>query len=740
MNRRGKHPEMINYLKRGILMKMSCVLLTIAGLTGCVGNPDTKSKSSLIQPESEGSSASVDGSFSDTDTSEGANGTTSSKGDGTAISSRVDGSSPDTDTSGVDTTTSSKDGGTATSSKAISTGSDSSNTNQKIIYTIPYAKWIEEESMKNDWYHYDIIKLAVSLQGRLNAQKPTLFVDDDRAFHQGSSRSASFYFDYMRRGPGDVLYGYEVKSLDTIDDFLNQFKNEIVRAGLVVWDEQVAATSNAAFTACGIDGYYPVRYDSASNSLYTHLVKKFKAPVKLDLKDKFTGKGKIWGTNRASTGSKKNDVYIWAIEKYMSKCGYEYLGYLVDSFHMDKRQESLFRQYGAAFTMLPNADFLIMKKAFFFDLIVHKDEKAPDDPGQAAGTDYKTLTEILKKTYSKHGGTAFTQTNFGGGTKYQNDTIKKYNPDFQWNNPLLNGVNWLHEQDAGKVFTSYNCVIDGDCGSYFSMFNCSIYSKHKLKDVYKNTNKPKKLSTYDPQKIYIMYHMGDYDGAAWMTHRSLDLYYKDSSRGKLPLAWAFNPNLSKRIPVVFDYIRENAGKNDFFIGGDSGAGYAYPSQLTAEGRAPYSGLPDGTQAWINWNKPFYKQFDLSITGFVHNGVAPLTPALLKPYLQFSPDGASGWLNPVSDRFLVDGTMPYIGTYLAPPPGDPKTGYFNIQEGVDIVLNTIDNDPNLHFYFFRTVIASPSALLDMTEALKAKRPEIELVDPYTFFGFLKQHLS
>jgi len=48
--------------------------------------------------------------------------------------------------------------------------------------------------------------------------------------------------------------------------------------GLSAWDENVPATSNAAFTAAGADDLAVVRFDPAKDSLYTHLVGKGFSP------------------------------------------------------------------------------------------------------------------------------------------------------------------------------------------------------------------------------------------------------------------------------------------------------------------------------------------------------------------------------------------------------------------------------------------------------------------------------
>ncbi len=56
--------------------------------------------------------------------------------------------------------------------------------------------------------------------------------------------------------------------------------------------------------------------------------------------------------------------------------------------------------------------------------------------------------------------------------------------------------------------------------------------------------------------------------------------WTDPARGTTPLSWAFNPNLCERFPLGMAWPRENRSPNDFFVAGDSGAGYLNPGFLS----------------------------------------------------------------------------------------------------------------------------------------------------------------
>lgn len=594
------------------------------------------------------------------------------------------------------------------------------------IYMLRYDRWkITDERLKmgNYDYHYDLMMVVTCLQGVLNREKPTIFVNFDVS-------DETVYFNHMRKTADDPLYGYKAVNVDTPEQFFEIFAEDIKRLGLIAWDPDVYSTSLVSATVCGIDGYIPVRYCTDENSVYTLLTQTIGAEVKLDLVGRFDGKGTVWGTDRKSTGSTKCDAYIWALENYMDKCSMEHLAFMSDAaavFEMEGIANPF--SYNITATTLPDFDYFVMKKSFFYDLDVWPDELPPDDQTQPLGTDFKTLQEILQRTYDKHGGTTYTQN-----TSLPNFFYKYGSAAENWGAEAKH-TNVEIEFRKGELYTSYNITADGDCGGYFSAFNCSIYCQYPLKDFYPNTNKPTEMPEFDPDKKYVMFHMGDYDGGAWMIGKVAELW-KDATRGKLPLAWAFNPNLSMRVAALFDYVRTNACETDYFIGGDSGAGYSYPMWMTEEYREDISGLPQGLDAWVSWNKKFYEQFDLSITGFVHNGSIGISDEVLWRYNEFSPDGLSSWNISDNRKYLIKGELPAIGSYLTPAVATDTS----VKQAVGIMSDVIEKSRYPYFYFFRTNITQPGRMVEYVNMLKKQYPEVEVVDPYTFFGLMKEALT
>ena len=101
---------------------------------------------------------------------------------------------------------------------------------------------------------------------------------------------------------------------------------------MVLWDPDVPATANVAVTVCGTDGYLPVMEGGA---VYEKLA-ALGVEVKLNLCDKFTGvEGtKIPDTDVMSSGSKKCDAYLWALDKYMNRCSSKYVAYILDGLNV----------------------------------------------------------------------------------------------------------------------------------------------------------------------------------------------------------------------------------------------------------------------------------------------------------------------------------------------------------------------------------------------------------------------
>jgi len=565
---------------------------------------------------------------------------------------------------------------------------------------------------------WDTAHAVASLQGIVNRDAPRLFV-------RFMPHPDDFWFDHLT-GKGQWLAGRTIVRLESLDDLVRAFADRV--RGVVVYDERVPATSNVAGTIAGVEDRLCLRFDEMPRSVYRQIMESglpFTRDVFRLMNDDgsplFTGQGTIPGTELPSTGSAKCDAYLWAKARYLdtAQCGNEYMAYYIDAFWLQRPTEASFSN-----ATLTNHDFFIAQRAFFFDLHVWEEEPPVDDPGQPPGTDLKTLRALLRAMYDRAEGRiihiggftpwAWKYTDHGkaGSTHHPVDTEWKY----------------------AKEISAYNGIMDADALGISGMANASFYQHYPLKDRYPQNPRPTLESLRQrgliygegrvARRVYVCFYMGDYDSAAWL-HYHVPQWWRDPAHGNTLCTWAFNPNLDRRAPHAMDYVRTRQSANDWFMFGDSGAGYLNPGMLVAPRE---SGLPDGLDAWVDHNLPYAERYDLSITGFIIDGHAPgMGEKGMDAYMRFSPDGIVGQKIPAWG--VHRGVMPYIRMKLDLC-GSPE------EAGARIAGLAENRLPR--FLFIRTILQSPSWHRETMRHARDHNPQIEFVDPYAFFLLLKTH--
>ena len=510
-------------------------------------------------------------------------------------------------------------------------------------------------------------------------------------------------------------------TIKTVREFFSVFKNQLMDCGLVLWDPNAPSTANVAETICGLDGYLPVKYLEESNSLYTTLT-KMGIPVKLSLVDRFTGEGIIPGTSIVSTGSIKCDPYLWALEKYASRCNPELLVYTPDGssstvgnliYEQDVHSKSLDynRSYGY--------DYGISKKAFFFDLSPLSVEAPCDDPKQIVGTDRATLIEILLNRYYRANGA------FGEVSGFPPWWLK-YSAHNGWGSVADTTL----ESTFTELISEYNGFMDADG----SITNCSLYAQFTMDDQYTSiaNNKPV-TEKFDENTMYLYMYTGDYDSSGWALEHMYRAY-NDPARGSIPITWSINPGLSTRIPMFFDYLYKNQTENDYFNASDSGIGYIRPQGLfRSESNRT---LPDGDKEFIRISKEFFNRFDLDSVGFI---IGKLSNNVCKTYNQFAPAGSN--TNDVSWTPAVYDTTAYLR--ILNGIGDPATDDTKMETCVSNMLDFAMNMKPYHVAGYRTIKYSAGDLKRTQEAFLAyaaeKDPDTtyKFVDYKTYFAMMRE---
>lgn len=583
------------------------------------------------------------------------------------------------------------------------------------VYDLRYTLSYNLNDTKQVESLWDDIHAVVTLQGIVNRRGPRLFIH----YIVTSGIDIDSYWWDKYREPGKWLHEKDTVVYQDIVQLIEAYKQDI--DGVVLYDSSIASTSNVASAVAGVENLIAVRYDTDPHSLYSRIVvngPKLKVKTRLIKEDGaplFTGTGIIPGTGRMSTGSLKNDPYIWFIENYMktNRCSGEFGAYYIDQKWRKKPTATVINHH-----TLTNHDFFVSKRAFFFDLSPWGDEPATDDKTQAAGTDLNTLKEFLSEAYRINKGEkmcyiggfpswAFKYTQHAGGMHGDVAT----------------------EWEFSKLIGAYNAFKDADAIGYGALANASFWTHFPLKQKYPQ----RRVSVEELQqrgyidtegkvdlrgRNFFVFYVGDYDASSWVVQCTPSIW-DDKNRGKVPMMWAISPVLENRIPMALDYYRESATSNDYFVAADNGAGYLMPGMLQ-EPRE--SGFQSGLDAWANHCKPYYERWDLTITGFIIDGTAPgLSKEGLDCYASFSPDGIVPQKVPLT---LLHGDMPVLRSDDDIIANDPKVA-------VQHMLDRIKARP-VPFHWFRNILKTPTWYVEFMDELNKTDPDIELLDAPTFF--------
>jgi hypothetical protein len=360
-----------------------------------------------------------------------------------------------------------------------------------------------------------------------------------------------------------------------------------------------------------------------------------------------------------------------------------------------------------------------------FDLSPWADEAATDDPTQTPGTDVNTLKELLLTAYNQNkGGYAY----LGGFPPW----AFKYTKHAKGRHEDV-----ATEWEYSRIISAYNAFKDADAIGYGALANASFWQHFPLKKEYKQdwvtkAELQKKGYLNADGKIdykgrnFLVFYVGDYDASSWVSQTTPTLW-DDPNRGKVPMMWCISPVLAERVPMAMDYRRESATANDYFAAADNGAGYLMPGMLQAP--RPLSGLPDGLDAWVAHNKPYYKQWGLTITGFIIDGQAPpLNQKGLDAYAAFSPNGIVPQKVPLT---LLHGDMPVMRSD-ADVNEDPV-------KAAQIIYDRIQKR-KIPFHWFRNILKSPSWYVQVVAELKKLDPNIELLTAPDFFELYRAYLK
>lgn len=567
-------------------------------------------------------------------------------------------------------------------------------------------------------YNKDVTRFVVSLQGLVNrdygkTHQSLIYLD--------VTESDKFWLDYTM-SENKSFHGMALLPVKNIDAFMELFAPQIAQCGIIWWDQSVPATANVAATVCGLEGPLPVRYTDEADSFAAYLQQKGIA-VKQSLVGMFGKNGSVYQNGFVSCGSAKNDAYRWAYDQYFHRCSSRYIAYILDGAGCVPGTVFEKNAPDSAYNCLYNHDYYLTRRCFFFDLTCVDVERPCDDPDQPLGCDLETLKMIFKGRYDRAEGA------FGQILGFPPWWVK-YTASRGMGSLVATTVEWIYV----ALVTAYNLAKEADAAHPCTMSNASFYCQYQSNFERYQNPRPKEKKVFNNKTKYFTFYGGDYDSAAWLKQHVKN-FWNDPVRGTLPINWAFNPNLSERAPMVFDYIHEEMTDNDFFSAGDTGAGYVIPAALYES--CSLRELPDGSQKWAEHCAYYYDKFDLDNTGFIINGHYPMTTEIMKTFAQFSPVG--NFHNCANTTMASYNGVPFI--YLHNGVSGKPHAYENSAKAM--YNHIFGRMKDYNFAGFRYVCDSPSdvkRLVDrFLEYAKEQNPEYDYqyVDTYTFFDLVRQ---
>lgn len=586
--------------------------------------------------------------------------------------------------------------------------------------TRPLAR-LDLKEPRNARRVWDEMHLAAALQGLANRDAARLYLFHCAEFGVDTD---AFWLDWLR-GEGDWLRRTRVVPVGQVEEVVARFRD--VFDGLVVYDGEVPATSCAASTAAGVERLLPVRWDASTNSLYARLTGTVGLPVKLwlvnaDGSPRFTGRGALPDGAGESSGSAKVDVYRWAMARWLrsGRCGVGIGAYYVDAYWLR-------RPTGGGWDMhtLANHDWFVARRGFFFDLSPWGDEPPVDEPSQPVGADKRCLLELLR---GLAGGAEGGIVKLGGFPPWP----FKYTTHAGAGRHEPVPTEW----EFTRLISQFNAYKEADAAGLGSIANASFMAHFPLAARYPQPNRRPALADWRARgyvdgegrvasRFFVGHYVGDYDAPSWL-EKAVPAYFRNPSLGAVPLGWAFNPNLADRAPQAMAYAYAHATTNDFFIAGDSGAGYLNPRALTVR---PDSGLASGLDAWVAYCRPRYERWGMSITGFLLDGAAGAsTEREFAAYRGFSPDGMG--------THFERGPAVHSGVGTCPErdlPDDATAA----AEFIARKAREASGGPG--FLWARSILKSPAWYAEVSKQLREKHGAlpVEVVDPYTFFGLIAQ---
>ncbi|HQL16954.1 MAG TPA: GxGYxYP family putative glycoside hydrolase [Rectinema sp.] len=437
---------------------------------------------------------------------------------------------------------------------------------------------------------------AAALQGLVNRKGSTLYLDygfyDDPSARRTNEEfiDDKNWFGKYRTFLGNQdehniefyqkEHGFDIEELSSLSEALRKFKDDY--GGLVIWDESLLDTVNAAVMLAGLENLIPVTMNLIEELALQDL------PIRHDLRNKWTD---------------RLQIYTWAMDNLFEQCkpgvvaciepGWqrsEFLDYLVEerifTYSLSSRHEGLGNKLLMLLAFGPPA---LRESIFALRLDAPIRRFALRWMGKKS-QEVKISNRIQRKVRSET-----YPTIFGWHTKRDDELsfmsqlsangLRLVPAHLAGNFSFHSKVEPLKEKPfkarsfKGKSFKAESLGAESFragsletklFGSY--SLGAGLPGTDPLR-ASKTTTRPR--PSLDKKAIYLTFTLSDGDQLMMMHTGELGNWYS-SARGKIAFNWEVQPLLNEIAPALLERYLWQASEEDCIIAGPSGAGYVIP--------------------------------------------------------------------------------------------------------------------------------------------------------------------
>ena len=378
------------------------------------------------------------------------------------------------------------------------------------------------------------------------------FIDDENWFGKYRAflgNQDEHNIEYYR-----MEHGFDIEELSSLSEALNKFRNDY--GGLVIWDESLLDTVNAAVMLAGLENLIPVTMNLIEELALHDL------PIRHDLRNKWTD---------------RLQIYTWAVDNLFDQCKPgviaciepewqrpEFLDYLVEErifvYSLSSRHEGLGNKLLMLLTFGPPA---LRESIFALRLDAPIRKFALHWMGKRS-QEVKISNRIQRKVRSET-----YPTIFGWHTKRDDE--------LSFMSQLsANGLRLVPAHLAGN-FSFHSRVEPLNEKAIKASFKGKSLKAESSEEgslrASKTTIRPS--PSLDKKAIYLTFTLSDGDQLMMMHTGELGNWYS-SARGKVAFNWEVQPLLSEIAPALLERYLGQASEEDCIIAGPSGAGYVIP--------------------------------------------------------------------------------------------------------------------------------------------------------------------